>query len=134
MRVTFITLMAISLIGCGHQSVEVNVTATTHLEKPSGLSSNPRIGFAGRGSTDKGVTVIQLAREAFQSNLSIGEHLVSRNRALRPTSLLKISEIRGMAAQVVILRGKPDSEDEIVLPSPKLKEEAESLPLVKTDT
>ena len=134
MRYTLGMLMVAGLIGCAHQSVEVNVTTSTALEKPTVAPSNPRVGFVSRGSNESGFMVLQLVREAFLNELKVGELVVARNRTLEPTALLKISEIRGMAARVMVVRGQPSSEDEVVLPGKKLREAAEALPLVKTDT
>ncbi len=129
MRHTLSILMVVGLIGCAHQSVEVNVTATTGFEKPSRVPTNPRVGFVGRGSAESGVVVIQLVREAFQSSIKVDDTVVARNRALEPTAALKLLEIRGMAARVAILRGHPGPDDEVVLPSQKLREAAEALPI-----
>ena len=134
MRLALNTLMVASLIGCAHQSVEVNVTSTTSLEKPSGAPSNPRMGFVGRGSTIEGSVLVQLVRESFQSPFKIGDTVVARNRALGPTAILQVMEIRGMVARARVVRGLPEANDEVVLPSQTLREAAEALPLVKTDT
>jgi len=134
MRHALRILMIAGLIGCAHQSVEVNVTTTTGFEKPTGVPTNPRVGFVGRSASASGVVVIQLVREAFQGPIKVDDIVVARNRALEPTAVLKILEIRGMAARVTILRGQPGPEDEVVLPSHKLREAAETLPILKTDT
>jgi hypothetical protein len=134
MRSALTALMVVVLTGCAHQSVEVNVTATTGFEKPVGMPANPRVGFVGHLSASSNLVVIQLVREAFQNQIKVDEVVVARNHSLEPTALLKIAEIRGMAARVTILRGQPGPDDEVVLPSRKLQEAAEALPLVKTDT
>ena len=134
MRYILSTLMVASLIGCAHQSVEINVTASTPVERTTVSPKNPRMGFITRGANTGNVVVVQLVREAFQGSLEVNSYMVARNRSLAPTALLKILEIRGLAARVAILHGQPGPEDEVVLPSPALREAAEALPLVKTDT
>ena len=134
MRPALIVLMVVALAGCAHQSVEVNATATPSFEKPIGETANPRIGYIGNRSISANQVVIELVREAFLNRIKVDQQVVTRNRTLQPTALLKVSEIHGMAARGIVLRGQPGSDDEVVLPGSKLREAAETLPLVKTDT
>jgi hypothetical protein len=71
---------------------------------------------------------VQLARTASELALKKDELVVSRSRDLKPTALLRIVEIRGLAALAVVLRGQPGANEEIVLPSSPLRLQAEALP------
>ena len=96
--------------------------------RPTGASRNPRVGFVGRNPTAHGAQLVHLARTAGELSLKKDELVVSRNRALQPTALLRIIEIRGLAAIALPLRGQPGPEDEVVLPSSPLRQQAEALP------
>jgi hypothetical protein len=63
-----------------------------------------------------------------------GYILVSRDRELRPTGSLVITQIQGRIALVKILRGAPHPKDEVVLPSTDLSREADKLPAFRTDS
>ena len=96
--------------------------------RPVGTSRNTRVGSIGRSPSPTGPQLLQLTRTAAELSLKKEELVVSRNRALQPTALLRIVEIRGMAALAVILRGQPVPDDEVVLPSSPLRQQAEALP------
>ena len=44
----------------------------------------------------------------------VGLHLVSRDRALKPSAILRVSEVRQSVAFVVVERGNPARGDEVV--------------------
>ena len=118
------------LAGC---AVEPPAPASTvepggEFGRPSGESRNPRLGFVGQNPTAAGPQLLLLARTAGELSLKKGELVVSRSRDLRPTALLRIVEIRGHAALAVPLRGRPGANEEIVLPSSPLRQQAEALP------
>lgn len=82
----------------------------------------------GHNPTATGPQLLQLTRAAFEVSLKKDELVVSRNRQLQPTALLRVLEIRGLAAIAVPVRGRPAADEEVVLPSSPLREAAESLP------
>ncbi|MEY3829453.1 MAG: hypothetical protein RL636_1154 [Verrucomicrobiota bacterium] len=118
------------LVGC---AVEPPTPASTvepggEFGRPTGASRNPRLGFVGQNPTATGPQLLLLARTASELSLKKDELVVSRSRDLRPTALLRIVEIRGQAALAVPLRGRPGANEEIVLPSSPLRQQAEALP------
>jgi len=96
--------------------------------RPSGESRNPRLGFVGHNPTASGPQLLLLSRTAGELSLKKDELVVSRSRDLKPTALLKIVDIRGLAALAVVVRGQPGANEEIVLPSSLLRQQAEALP------
>ena len=96
--------------------------------RPVGTSRNTRVGTVGRSPAPTGSQLLQLTRTAAELSLKKEELVVSRNRTLQPTALLRIVEIRGLAALAVIVRGQPAPDDEVVLPSSPLRQQAEALP------
>jgi len=96
--------------------------------RPSGESRNPRLGFVGHSPTASGPQLLLLSRTAGELSLKKDELVVSRSRDLKPTALLKIVDIRGQAALAVVVRGQPGANEEIVLPSSPLRQQAEALP------
>jgi hypothetical protein len=96
--------------------------------RPSGESRNPRLGFVGHNPTASGPQLLLLSRTASELSLKKDELVVSRSRDLKPTALLKIVDIRGLAALAVVVRGQPGANEEIVLPSSPLRQQAEALP------
>ena len=95
--------------------------------RPSGESRNPRLGFVGHNPTASGPQLLLLSRTAGELSLKKDELVVSRSRDLKPTALLKIVDIRGLAALAVVVRGQPGANEEIVLPSSPLRLQAEAL-------
>ena len=95
--------------------------------RPSGESRNPRLGFVGHNPTASGPQLLLLSRTASELSLKKDELVVSRSRDLKPTALLKIVDIRGLAALAVVVRGQPGANEEIVLPSSPLRLQAEAL-------
>lgn len=120
-------ILALTLLtGCASEPflVESEPTSSSPFARPFGTSSNPRIGFIGSEATKGEVVLIQLLRENSSAELKSGFLLVTRNAQLQPTSILKVREVKGMAATAVILRGQPSRDDEVVLPSAVLLESA----------
>jgi len=95
--------------------------------RPTGASRNPRLGFVGHNPTASGPQLLLLSRTASELSLKKDELVVSRSRDLKPTALLKIVDIRGLAALAVVVRGQPGANEEIVLPSSPLRLQAEAL-------
>jgi len=95
--------------------------------RPTGASRNPRLGFVGHNPTASGPQLLLLSRTAGELSLKKDELVVSRSRDLKPTALLKIVDIRGLAALAVVVRGQPGANEEIVLPSSPLRLQAEAL-------
>lgn len=120
------------LVGCAVDSPAPPSTVEPGGEfgRPVGASRNPRLGFLGPNPTAAGPQLLLLARTAGELSLKKDELVVSRSRDLRPTALLRIVEIRGQAALAVPLRGRPGANEEVVLPSSPLRQQAEALPPV----
>jgi hypothetical protein len=100
----------------------------TEFAKPTGASRNPRIGTIGLGSASPGTHLLHLNRAATELSLKKDEFVVSRGRDLKPTGLLRIVTLRGQAAIATTVRGHPEPDDEVVLPSAPLRQQAEALP------
>jgi hypothetical protein len=117
------------LAGCADDApTTVAAEPGTEFAKPSGASRNPRIGTVGRGSTAPGQLLLHLTHAATELALKKDELVVCRGRDLRPTALLRITEIRGLAAIAVPVRGQARPDDEVVLPASALRQQAEALP------
>jgi hypothetical protein len=118
------------LVGCAvdQPTPPPTVEPGGEFARPAGASRNPRLGFVGPNPTATGPQLLLLARSAGELALKKDELVVSRSRDLRPTALLRIVEIRGQAALAVPLRGRPGANEEIVLPSSPLRQQAEALP------
>ena len=100
----------------------------TEFAKPTGASRNPRVGTIGLGAASPGSHLLHLNRTAAELALKKEEFVVSRGRDLKPTALLRIVSIRGQAAIATTVRGRPEPDDEVVLPSAPLRQQAEALP------
>lgn len=118
------------LVGCATEDLAPLPTdgPLGAFSRPTGASRNPRIGFIGHNPTATGPQLVQLTRASLEVSFKIGELVVSRNRQLQPTSLLRVIEIRGLAAIAVPVRGRPAADDEVVLPGSPLRQAAEALP------
>lgn len=118
------------LVGCTTEEVPTTPSdqPPTGFVRPVGVSRNPRVGFIGHNPTATGPQLVQLTRAAMEVALKKDELVVSRNRQLQPTALLRIIEIRGLAAIAVPLRGQPAADEEVVLPGSPLRQAAEALP------
>ena len=118
------------LVGCAvdQPTPPPSVEPGGEFARPTGTSRNLRLGFVGHNPTASGPQLVQLARTASELSLKKDELVVSRSRDLKPTALLRIVEIRGLAALAVVLRGQPGANEEIVLPSSPLRLQAEALP------
>ncbi len=117
------------LAGCADDAaMPVAAEPGAEFAKPSGASRNPRIGAVGRGASAQGPLLLHLTRAAAELSLKKDELVVCRGRDLRPTALLRITEIRGLAAIAVPVRGQARPDDEVVLPASALRLQAEALP------
>ena len=96
--------------------------------KPTGASRNPRIGSVGRNPSPTGPQLLYLTRAAGDLSLKKDELVVSRSRDLKATGLFRIVEIHGLAAIATLVRGRPSADDEVVIPSAPLRQQAEALP------
>jgi hypothetical protein len=126
-----VCLLLALLTGCVAPAPEATTAADHPFALPAGAPRNVRIGFieaAPVGSRQLPCALIPgtLVRE--------GYILVSRDRELRPTASLVITQIQGRIALVKILRGAPHLKDEVVLPSTDLSREADKLPAFRTDS
>lgn len=122
-----IGIFALTLLtGCASEPfLETTDSApSSPFARPYGTSSNPRMGFIGSEASKGEVVLIQLVRENSSADLKSGFLLVTRNTQLQPTAILKVKEVKGMAAIAVVLRGQPSRDDEVVLPSAALLESA----------
>jgi hypothetical protein len=107
----------ITLSGCENMSVGVGVgipiggslsVGGSVFTTPAGQSANRRVGLV---LTDQPISVhIEDARR----NLPAGLMLVSRNADLKPSAILKVTEMRQSVAFTTITLGKPTIGDEVV--------------------
>lgn len=124
----YLGILALTLLtGCASEpfpEVSESTTSSSPFARPLGVSANPRVGFVGNEASKGDIVVIQLVRENTSADLKTGFLLVARDAQLQPTAILKVKEVKGMAASATIIRGQPNREDEVVLPSAALLESA----------
>jgi hypothetical protein len=97
--------------------------------KPTGSSTNYRIGFVGRASEFSGLIAVHLVREVPEFNLRENDVIVARDNDLKPTALLSVQSIKGRVCLAKLTKGRTLPDQEVVLPNSKTREEAETLPL-----
>ncbi len=93
--------------------------------RPLGSSRNTLVGSIDPLATSGKLVVINLIPNCGLKN---GEIVVTRTPQLQPTSVLKIVQISNRTALAAILRGQPQINQEVVLPSSDLTKKAQELP------
>jgi len=124
---TIVGILALALLtGCASEPFPVTIEpdSVSPFIRPQGTSSNPRLGFIGNEAVKGEIVLIELARENSSADVKSGFLVVTRNSQLQPTAILKVKEVKGMAATAIILRGQPSRDEEVVLPSALLLESA----------
>jgi hypothetical protein len=94
-------------------------------ERPAGASRNLPVGQLLPGPAAATWRTIALRPG---HPLRGAEFVVTRDDALRPTGLLKVTRLDPRTATATLLRGHPGPRDEVVLPSTDLTRAAEALP------
>jgi hypothetical protein len=118
-------------VGCATESTETPIAeVASPFSKPTGSSTNYRVGFVGRAPELNGLVAVHLVREVSELNLKENEVLLARDHELKSTALLIVKSIKGRVILAKITKGHVLSDQEVVLPNSKTREEAESLPLV----
>ena len=120
-------LVGLFLAGCAGDVPPATDPAATPgpFERPAGASRNLPVGQLLPGATDAGWRIIAL-RPAHP--LRGAEFVVTRDDALRPTGLLKVTRLDPKVATATVVRGRPGPRDEVVLPSTDLTRAAQALP------
>jgi hypothetical protein len=120
-------LAGLLLAGCAGDLPPATETPATPgpFERPAGASRNLAVGQLLPGVTDTGWRIIALRPG---HPLRGAEYVVTRDDALRPTGLLKVTKLDARVATATLLRGRPGPRDEVVLPSTDLTRAAEALP------
>jgi len=135
-RFVLLALVGLGLAGCASTPVDTTPPATTEnpngpFGKPTGTSRNTRVGFVDPPAAQAKLIVVNLLPH---SGLKNGEIVVSRMANLKPTSVLKITQISNRTALATVLRGEPHAEEEVVLPSSDLTKAAQELPERRPDS
>jgi hypothetical protein len=124
-------LFTLLLVGCASEPTEPAIAeVASPFSKPTGSSTNYRVGFVGRAPESNGVVAINLVREVSELNLKENEILLARDHELKSTALLIVKSIKGRVILAKVTKGHLMPDQEVVLPNSKTREEAESLPLV----
>lgn len=108
-----------TLSGCAGVSVGVGVgvpigghvsvgAETSVFSTPAGASANRRVGRL------LGLEPISVHLDADARALPAGIHLISRDRDLRPSAILRVTETRQGVAFAEVVKGKPVVGDEVV--------------------
>ena len=115
-RFVLLTFLA-ALTGCENMSVGVGVgipiggsvsVGGSVFTTPAGQSANRRVGVV---LTDQPISV---HLEDARRNLPAGLVLVSRNAELKPSAILKVTEVRQSVAFTTVTLGKPATGDDVV--------------------
>lgn len=123
-------VLASLLVGCATTPTETEVIApSSPFSRPTGSSTNYRVGFVGRSSEFNGLVAIHLVREVPEFNLRDNDVIVARDNDLKTTALLNIQSIKGRVCLAKLIKGRTLPDQEVILPNSKTREEAESLPL-----
>ena len=115
------------LMGCaGAPPPEAAPTASPNpFARPAGASRNLPVGRLTPGQPGAVWRVVALD---LGHALRGEEFIVTRDAELRPTGWLKVARLDGRVAIAEVLRGRPGSRDEAVLPSTDLTRAAQALP------
>ena len=117
-------------MGCATTPTETEVTEpSSPFNKPTGSSTNYRVGFVGRSSEFNGLIAVHLVREVPEFNLRENDVIIARDNDLKPTALLSVLSIKGRVCLAKLTKGRTLPDQEVVLPNSKTREEAETLPL-----
>ena len=123
-------VLAFLFVGCATTPTETEVTEpSSPFNKPTGSSTNYRVGFVGRSSEFNGLIAVHLVREVPEFNLRENDVIIARDNDLKPTALLSVLSIKGRACLAKLTKGRTLPDQEVVLPNSKTREEAETLPL-----
>lgn len=123
-------VLACLLVGCATTPTETVITEpSSPFNKPTGSSTNYRVGFVGRSSEFSGLIAVHLVREVPEFNLRENDVIVARDNDLKPTALLSVQSIKGRVCLAKLTKGRTLPDQEVVLPNSKTREEAETLPL-----
>ncbi len=93
--------------------------------RPPGSPASTRVGFVEPVREGASQCTIGLAPG---TTLKDGEVLVSRDRSLRPSALVRVEATLGRSAVARIIRGRPGPKDEAVRPASELLQLAQALP------
>ncbi len=123
-------VLAFLFVGCATTPTETEVTEpSSPFNKPTGSSTNYRVGFVGRSSEFNGLIAVHLVREVPEFNLRENDVIIARDNDLKPTALLSVLSIKGRVCLAKLTKGRTLPDQEVVLPNSKTREEAETLPL-----
>ena len=122
-------------MGCATTPTETVITEpSSPFNKPAGSSTNYRVGFIGRSSEFSGLIAVHLVREVPEFNLRENDVIVARDNDLKPTALLSVQSIKGRVCLAKLDKGRTSPDQEVVLPNSKTREEAETLPILISDS
>jgi len=123
-------VLVLLVTGCATTPTESEVIEVpSPFSKPTGSSTNYRVGFIGRAPESAGLVAVHLVREVPEFNLRENDFIVARDNDLKPAALLIVQSIKGRVCLAKLQKGHVLPDQEVVLPNSKTREEAETLPL-----
>jgi hypothetical protein len=123
-------VLVLLVTGCATTPTESEVIEVpSPFSKPTGSSTNYRVGFIGRTPESAGLVAVHLVREVPEFNLRENDFIVARDNDLKPVGLLIVQSIKGRVCLAKLQKGRVLPDQEVVLPNSKTREEAETLPL-----
>ncbi|MEY3958422.1 MAG: hypothetical protein RJA37_1025 [Verrucomicrobiota bacterium] len=118
-------LLAALLAGCvARAPVRTPEETLPPFSRPPGSPASVRAGFVEPVRAGAVHCAVVLSPD---SGVRIGDTLVSRDRALRPTAVLEVEMLSGRTGLARIRRGRPGAKEEAVRPSTELRQLAETL-------